>query len=304
MKRTMIDTELWYDPAVLGLSDRALRLLMHLLTCPARSWSGLYRYPVSQMAAGAGMPAKAVQAALAELAQTGGKARTLFDPDTAFVFIAEAFAMQGQSNTEALRGAAENCRLCLRAGCWLAAEFVNRYPAVRSELTPDDLEALERVAKSSIVPQQTLARPSPEAQYKCNNSFLQLQTSRTETVEKVLVYWNSCEFGGERLTQHRPNDRIVKAVSKAIDRWGLAKVLEVIDTYATVLLRPEFYWSYRWGLVELLTRSNALDHFWELSRRDTLNKFLREGQPLRLVDELAEFRLPDWAKTDTNKEEQ
>ncbi len=41
----------------------------------------------------------------------------------------------------------------------------------------------------------------------------------------------------------------------------LDEVKKCIDTYATILLDDNYYWTYKWNLYEFLSRKNAISTF-------------------------------------------
>ncbi len=76
-------------------------------------------------------------------------------------------------------------------------------------------------------------------------------------VIKVFDYWNLC-----KITKHQfINEKMVKAITKALDIYGLENIYTAIKHYCICYYDKNYFFKYKWTLIEFLNQSNALPDF-------------------------------------------
>ncbi len=84
------------------------------------------------------------------------------------------------------------------------------------------------------------------------------------SIYTIFEFWNS-----QKIVVHRkPNDKIKSRIKNMINKHGYSEndLKEAITNYKTILNGDEYFWSYKWGLLEFLKPENV-------------DKFLTENNP-------------------------
>ena len=113
-------------------------------------------------------------------------------------------------------------------------------------------------------------------------------TNITNPINSIYTHWNSKEIINHRTLTKKMEGHI----NARLENYSPEEIREAIDNYATVLHGEEYFWSYKWGLSEFLTRENGLDKFTTTS--DPLNNYRKKGVPANNPSpELQERQLTD-----------
>lgn len=76
-------------------------------------------------------------------------------------------------------------------------------------------------------------------------------------ISNIFNYWNT-----KNIIVHRElNDTIHKAIEKALKKYSEEEIKTYIDRYDTVIKDETYFWSYKWGLAEFLTRKEGISSF-------------------------------------------
>lgn len=76
-------------------------------------------------------------------------------------------------------------------------------------------------------------------------------------LQELFDFWNS-----KGIVVHRTiNEKMVKALKKALDLYGQAQIQQAIENYSIVLSDSTYYFKTRWTIVDFVTQSNALPDF-------------------------------------------
>lgn len=76
-------------------------------------------------------------------------------------------------------------------------------------------------------------------------------------ISNIFNYWNT-----KNIIVHRElNDTIHKAIEKALKNYSEEEIKTYIDRYDTVIKDEKYFWSYKWGLTEFLTRKEGISSF-------------------------------------------
>ena len=124
------------------------------------------------------------------------------------------------------------------------------------------------------------------------NSF-----SISDEIESIFSLWNEC-----KITVHRVlTEEIQKAIQKALSIYGLDSIVEGIKHYMIVFKDKNYFFSYKWNLMEFLKQSNALPTF--LENGDKWQNYInsKEGKKTRefnLLDANAREMVKDFTGID------
>lgn len=76
-------------------------------------------------------------------------------------------------------------------------------------------------------------------------------------ISNIFNYWNT-----KNIIVHRElSDNIHKAIEKALKKYSEEEIKTYIDRYDTVIKDETYFWSYKWGLAEFLTRKEGISSF-------------------------------------------
>jgi hypothetical protein len=114
----------------------------------------------------------------------------------------------------------------------------------------------------------TLPDEPPE---NINDSKKQQQKDKHEI---IFEYWNN-----KQIIQHRKlTDKLIRALNGALNDYSEKEICTAIDNYAEILAEEKYYWSYKWGLKDFLSR--GLEKFldFEIAAKNYLtDKKIRDG---------------------------
>jgi len=101
--------------------------------------------------------------------------------------------------------------------------------------------------------------------YKLNKTKLK------DNIYSVFAHWNSKGI----ITHKSLSDKMKGHINARLEKFTPEEIMEAIDNYAMVLHGEEYFWSYKWGLGEFLTRENGFEKF--LSVNKPLVNYLKKG---------------------------
>ena len=108
-------------------------------------------------------------------------------------------------------------------------------PEVEEELDIDKEEEEDNILSTSPAP------PKPAQPMK--------------PVEVIFNHWNS-----KGIIKHRKiTDKLKRAINNALKDYSQDEICTAIDNYAIILADDKYYWTYKWGLGEFISR--GLDKF-------------------------------------------
>ena len=84
--------------------------------------------------------------------------------------------------------------------------------------------------------------------------------------KEILDFWNS-----KQITIHKSETKILNAISKILDEKSLDEIKKGIEIYSEVYHSKNTWFSYKWTLLEFLTRKNGLEVFMYKELKDYLN---------------------------------
>lgn len=74
----------------------------------------------------------------------------------------------------------------------------------------------------------------------------------------IFEYWNS-----KKIIVHKSlNKDMERAIEKALKKYSQEKIVQAIETYNKIL-ESDFYFNYKWSLVDFLNRKNGISSFME-----------------------------------------
>jgi hypothetical protein len=91
---------------------------------------------------------------------------------------------------------------------------------------------------------------------------------REKAQKKLFAYWNSLQ-----IITHRKIDKFRPHLKACLKNYGEDEIAEAMQNYADILLSPDHWFSYRWGLDEFLSRKGGLEKF--LSVNNPFENFRR-----------------------------
>ncbi len=92
------------------------------------------------------------------------------------------------------------------------------------------------------------------------------------SVQKVFSIWND-----QKIITHGFTEDINKAISAAIKKYGVDEVVLGIQRYSKIYHDPDFFFDYKWTLVNFLSRKKGLSDF--LDGGEKWENYLARGQP-------------------------
>lgn len=92
------------------------------------------------------------------------------------------------------------------------------------------------------------------------------------SVQKVFSVWND-----QKIITHGFTEDINKAISTAIKNHGVDEVVLGIQRYSKIYHDPDFFFGYKWTLVNFLSRKKGLSDF--LNGGEKWENYLARGQP-------------------------
>lgn len=102
-------------------------------------------------------------------------------------------------------------------------------------------------------------------------------TNKNTNIENnIYSHWNS-----KKIIVHKSlNKEMEKATEKALKKYSDNEIVQAIDTYSEIL-ESDFYFNYKWSLVDFLNRKNGISTFMEEGSNkanydDYLNKKSKE----------------------------
>ena len=106
--------------------------------------------------------------------------------------------------------------------------------------------------------QRSLLADKTEAVGQCPEKVQNPLLSNIYTlISNIFNYWNT-----KNIIVHRElNDTIHKAIEKALKKYSEEEIKTYIDRYDTVIKDETYFWSYKWGLAEFLTRKEGISSF-------------------------------------------
>ena len=106
-------------------------------------------------------------------------------------------------------------------------------------------------------------------------------TSINTTINNIYTYWNS-----KNIYVHIKNTiTIQKAIKKALSMYSEKEIKEAIDKYSKVYSEDKYFWTYKWTLLEFLTRKKGLAVFIECDIERYLDKKnSKNNKPLNQIE--------------------
>lgn len=82
--------------------------------------------------------------------------------------------------------------------------------------------------------------------------------SRNISINNIYSHWNS-----KKIIVHKSLTKdMEKAIEKILKKYSEVEIVQAINTYSEIL-ESEFYFNYKWGLVDFLNRKNGISAFME-----------------------------------------
>ena len=95
-----------------------------------------------------------------------------------------------------------------------------------------------------------------------NNTYLNNTNLTIPSITIVFEYWNSFNI----IIHKQLTDKVKRAINGRLkEKWTVEEISQSIKNYATILKSPEYYWTYKWTLVDFLSR--GIDKFkdWDVA---------------------------------------
>ncbi|MGR3219193.1 MAG: replication protein, partial [Candidatus Anammoxibacter sp.] len=80
--------------------------------------------------------------------------------------------------------------------------------------------------------------------------------SNTNIYIQLFDFWNS-----HNIITHREIDKFVPSMKARLKSYTTEEIMNAISNYSEVLKDDKYYFTYKWGLDEFLSRKNGLDKF-------------------------------------------
>jgi len=80
------------------------------------------------------------------------------------------------------------------------------------------------------------------------------ETERETEKDKLFLKWNSYKGKGNWRSHNEITPEISDAIQTMLKSYTVEQITGAIENYATVLLNPDYVWSYAWTLYQFLTR--------------------------------------------------
>lgn len=99
-----------------------------------------------------------------------------------------------------------------------------------------------------------------EEKLKDNNTSF--NNTINNSIYTIFDFWNE-----QKIVVHRKsNNKIKTRIKNILEDYSESDLKEAITNYKTILTSDDYFWSYKWGLLEFL-------------KPDTIDKFLTENDP-------------------------
>lgn len=79
----------------------------------------------------------------------------------------------------------------------------------------------------------------------------------TDTITNIFNYWNNNGI----IPHKKITEEISKSIDKALKTYTEEEIKCYIDRYAEVIKDPDYYYSYKWTLVQFLSRKEGISSF-------------------------------------------
>jgi len=154
-----------------------------------------------------------------------------------------------------------------------------------SKQSPVSNPTLVLVSNSSP---ELVSNPTPKKESKENNK----ESIYSISVQKVFSFWNE---QGIIVHQSVANDTN-KAINASLKKYGIENVLLAIKRYSQIYHDPDYFFKYKWTLVNFLNRRKGLPDF--LDGGEKWEDYKARGRPKnnRQREEESDF---DWGWTKT-----
>ena len=77
-----------------------------------------------------------------------------------------------------------------------------------------------------------------------------IQSDLLLTVSEIYEYWNLQEI----IVHRKLREDIKSEIRKVLKKYNITEIKKMIDLYTTILHGEEYFWDYKWNLVEFLQR--------------------------------------------------
>jgi phage replication O-like protein O len=100
---------------------------------------------------------------------------------------------------------------------------------------------------------ELVSNPTPKKESKENNK----ENIYSHSVQRVFSFWNE-----QRIIIHKAvTDDIGKAIDVSLKRHGVENILLAIKRYSQIYYDPDYFFKYKWTLVNFLNRQRGLPDF-------------------------------------------
>jgi len=132
----------------------------------------------------------------------------------------------------------------------------------RKDLVTNQVTGQDHIAEPSKLIEPKLSPISEDSVTKLSPNDKPVLPNKSLEVKGVFDHWNS-----KGIKVHREiSDQLRDATKKALKKYTADQICGAIDAYAHRLQDSADFFSYRWTLLEFVTRKNALPVFAELSQ--------------------------------------
>ena len=135
----------------------------------------------------------------------------------------------------------------------------------------------------------------PKVSLEMSTLFKLNKTKQKDNTHIVLDHWNA-----KKIIIHRElTDKLKGHINAKFENYTLEEICEAIDNYDTVLKGDEYFFSYKWGLGEFLSRENGFVKF--TTDSDPLTNYLRNKDSPKQQKSRSEQSLEDWVNNADDK---
>jgi len=146
---------------------------------------------------------------------------------------------------------------------FIAIKSTNKYSVVSVEKW--ELYQSERIENTSKTP----------AKHQQNTTNKNVKNVKNEDIYTIFEHWNSKKI----ITHKTMSDRLKGHINARLEKYTVEEIAEAINNYATILQGEEYFWSYKWGLGEFLSRENGFEKF--LTSSNPFVNYRKKGGPPR-----------------------
>ncbi|EHI96809.1 hypothetical protein CDLVIII_0067 [Clostridium sp. DL-VIII] len=125
------------------------------------------------------------------------------------------------------------------------------------ELVSEEVIKKKKETEESLIQSELI--PKADLPLTVNHTLNNTNNNNTD-INNINIYshWNS-----KKIIVHKTfSIDIEKAIAKALKSYSEDKIIQAIDVYSEIL-KSEFYFSYKWSLVDFLSRKNGISTFME-----------------------------------------